>query len=483
MFWKACGTLLVLASTSSVAWAGPPRDAIDMSQVEVWNSPADIASWPITAAITALTMRPGQNVGLAFQSSAQTTWPDYTPPGWDGPLQYTVWAVVKVNGRWHTSGFIQMWRQRPSTGAPILTDFAQNWAYDGRWGPMAGYQPQVGEQMGFFLSAGNARGVGSVTSVRERTNVVVVSLPPGDTGDFTFPDRAATNAMDLDGDGKAEIGVYRPSTGQWWGLTSSTNYTTPAHVSWGASADIPVPGDYDGDGRTDLAVYRPSSGGWYILKSSTNFTASIGYTWGASTDIPVPGDYDGDGKGDLAVYRPSTGFWYVLKSTTGYTGALGKVWGASTDIPVPGDYDGDDKTDFAVYRPSNGTWYILMSSSGDSAAGSYVWGVSTDVPVPGDYDGDGKTDIAVYRPSSGTWHILTSSSGFTVAGSYTWGADTDVPVPADYDGDGKTDLVVYRPSTGDWFILKSSTGFSAAVSYQWGASTDVPVVKAPYGAW
>jgi len=79
-----------------------------------------------------------------------------------------------------------MWRGRASTGAPILTNFATNWAYDSRWGPMAGYQPHVGEQMGFFLSAGNARGETDVSSVRERTNVVVVALPAGDSGNFTF---------------------------------------------------------------------------------------------------------------------------------------------------------------------------------------------------------------------------------------------------------------------------------------------------------
>ena len=108
------------------------------------------------------------------------------PPGFSGPLQYTVWAVVNVGGRWNTSGFIQMWRGRPSTGAPILSEFARNWAYDSRWGPMAGYQPHAGEQMGFFLSAGNARGQTDVSSVRERTNVVSVALPPGDNGSFTF---------------------------------------------------------------------------------------------------------------------------------------------------------------------------------------------------------------------------------------------------------------------------------------------------------
>jgi hypothetical protein len=160
------------------------NDALDLRSASVYNSPSDIASWPATGTITRLSM--SGSAGLSFDFTTHGTWPDYTPPGWDGPLQYTVWAVVNINGRWDTSGFIQMWRDRPSTGGPIIAEFARNWAYDARWGPMTGYQPHAGEQMGFFLSAGNARGVTAVTSLRERTNVVVVNLPPGDNGTFTF---------------------------------------------------------------------------------------------------------------------------------------------------------------------------------------------------------------------------------------------------------------------------------------------------------
>jgi hypothetical protein len=131
-------------------------------------------------------MTPGVSGGLTFTFPQEATWPDYWPPGWDGSLEYTVWAVAKVNGQWYAAGFVQMWRGRPSTGAAILTDFHKNWAYNSSWYPLNNYYPQVGDQMGFFISAGNARFTPTVTSVRERTNVVVVNLPAGDTGTFPF---------------------------------------------------------------------------------------------------------------------------------------------------------------------------------------------------------------------------------------------------------------------------------------------------------
>ena len=85
----------------------------------------------------------------------------------------------------------------------------------------------------------------------------------------------------------------------------------------------------------DVAIYRPATGTWYILQSSTNFTTQVNHQWGVSTDIPVPADYDGDAKADIAVYRPSTGAWYIRLSTTNSTAFVTYQWGAGGDIPLP----------------------------------------------------------------------------------------------------------------------------------------------------
>ena len=51
------------------------------------------------------------------------------------------------------------------------------------------------------------------------------------------------------------------------------------------SGDIPVPADYDGDQRIDLSVYRPSTGQWWILRSTTSYMAASVHQWGVDGDV------------------------------------------------------------------------------------------------------------------------------------------------------------------------------------------------------
>jgi hypothetical protein len=271
--------------------------------------------------------------------------------------------------------------------------------------------------------------------------------------------------FDFDGDGKADLSVFRPSAGSWY-ISNSLNGSLTV-VQFGANGDLIAPADFDGDGKTDISVFRPTDGGWYRLNSSNNTFSA--FQFGAAGDLPVPGDFDGDGKADLTVYRPSAGSWYRINSSNNQF--IAAQFGVAEDKPLVGDFDGDGKSDLAVFRPSNGTWYRINSATDTFSANQF--GATGDLPVAADYDGDGKTDLAVYRPSVGDWYIINSSNSAFI--STHFGISEDKPAPADYDGDGKADLAVFRPSSGTWYLLRTTAGFTGV---QFGASGDVPTPNA-----
>lgn len=169
-----------------------PADMLPLASATIQRSPAEVATWPATVQITGVTINTN-GTGIGIQTAAPIPWPDFIPPGFTGPLQYTVWVCV-TPAAWQCMGDIQMWRTRnvpPDGSLPALPSQWSLW-----WGSTAGgatgggfgsYVPSPGDTIGFFIAAGNERGSSADFSVKERSNVVTLQLVAGDTQTVTFP--------------------------------------------------------------------------------------------------------------------------------------------------------------------------------------------------------------------------------------------------------------------------------------------------------
>jgi FG-GAP-like repeat len=205
----------------------------------------------------------------------------------------------------------------------------------------------VGGDFGLFLSSGG----GAAPWVTLGTN-----LPNVEVNDLHYYPPATRGVRPV-GDLLVAGTIGR---GNWtwpfnaWRMNLSSGSAFNVHSwkgQWGSDGPIIV-GDFNGDGKADVMMWRDSSKSWTV-----NLSTGSGFTpqewkgqWGSDGPIIV-GDFNGDGKADVMMWRDSSKSWTVNLSTgSGFTPQEWKgAWGSDGPIIV-GDFNGDQKTDIVVWR-------------------------------------------------------------------------------------------------------------------------------------
>ncbi|MER8182010.1 hypothetical protein ABT014_00130, partial [Kitasatospora sp. NPDC094015] len=101
-----------------------------------------------------------------------------------------------------------------------------------------------------------------------------------------------------------------------------------------ASGDLPVAGNWDGGAAGNVGVFRPSTGQFHLRNDDGSL---VKVDWGQAGDLPVSANWDGAGPDNVGVFRPSTGQFHLRMDD----GSLVKLdWGQAGDLPVAGNWDG-----------------------------------------------------------------------------------------------------------------------------------------------
>jgi hypothetical protein len=148
-------------------------EPFDPKKAIFWNNPPGIADWPETARITSVDFSTGHMLVDFDRRTGPNAWPENASAAF-GPIQYTLGMCFKVDTQWHCSAPTRFWIGRELENSGPANRIADFWYYDpARWGPMAGYQPEQGELVAFWVGQGNLR-AGTIATNEERSNFALV---------------------------------------------------------------------------------------------------------------------------------------------------------------------------------------------------------------------------------------------------------------------------------------------------------------------
>jgi hypothetical protein len=217
-----------------------------------------------------------------------------------------------------------------------------------------------------------------------------------------------------------KVGIYRPSTGEWFLDRNGDGCSTDKCVrSLAIAGAVPVVGDWNRSGVTLLGLFLPATAQWRLDINGNETLEDCGIDncfgpFGQGTDIPIAGKWSSTGYDRIGVFRPSNERWYMDVNGNGSLNNCSKDRCASLsvyrdgDLPVTGDWSGDGVTKVGLYRPSTGQWFLDRNGdrSWDGCRRDLCiseFGTAEDLPVTGDWNGAGRSKVGVFRPRTREW--------------------------------------------------------------------------------
>jgi hypothetical protein len=219
--------------------------------------------------------------------------------------------------------------------------------------------------------------------------------------------------------------------------------------------------DVNGDGKPDFVLYKPSTQGtaaWF-LNNNVFIEGAVGRTLPAGWQLVTVADFNRDGNPDYALFKPltrQTAIWY-LSGLRFLSSLFGPTLPAGWELVATGDFNNDGKPDYVLYNASTrqtGIWY-LNNNIRVGTAGGPTLPVGWTLAGIADFNGDDKPDYLLFNPStraSMIWYLsgatrIGSASGPSIAAGY------NLTGAADFDGNGKPDYVLYNTSTRRTLLL------------------------------
>jgi Divergent InlB B-repeat domain len=254
-----------------------------------------------------------------------------------------------------------------------------------------------------------------------------------------------------------------------------------------------------------IGIYRPSTGEWFLDRNGTGgwedcSMDTCAEPFAGIDGVPVVGDWNGSGKAKLGLFVPETSQWFLDANGNGIWEDCGvdacvEAFGQSTDLPAVGQWTTTPGDWIGVFRPSEAKWYLDLNRNGvlngcrTDACPSFSNYVNGDIAVAGDWTGSGNTQLGLFRPSTGEWFLNRNGNRAwngckkdTCIASF--GRIGDFPIIGDWNGTGISKIGVARPTTGEWLLDLNGNGKWDGPTVDiyisgYGEEGDIPVV----GRW